>query len=567
MAPHNLLHLPNETLTGIFAYVDHGDLRNLITVCKSVSGLASRQMFQRDAVSAQPRSIRFAAISLSEVEGVRIFQRYCSFGGDINVRLYLPNNGFFTVLHMAAARGHITTAQFLLVNGADTEAQAKGVWNMFCRASATFQPNFNSTFPGRQGREVKQVLWLPLFAPILNQHQPLYELLVQRSAPGNLTEPSTIPANPLSKVTVFHMARTEAELNRFVQHHPNTIRHTCPGTDFTPIHLALINGRGNMVEPLARAGCPCDTYDSESKTPLYRAIDSFSLGSTLAIRRAANDVVRILLQLGANPNRRSGVLRETALLKAVTVVPFCWTDRHREVKKLVEMLISNGANVNTRDAAGTSVLSSLCRSAKSAGGSPSIEDFIDRMITVHGADLNIPQAWPLRPAQSLIALCSNSAKSDRLAKRLEELGGRLLPTEIAAYFQQWAALFNILTGAFAIPGGAEQLVWDVLGDCRHRLPKLANGIVSDPGFHQNHVDATRGQGFLHSIVDKLQSTGGRLPYMEGSAVADAKLFLESGTAIQLRDGNGHTVLQHLRGIGQDFKKLERLFEKEELLIQ
>ncbi|KAK7422718.1 hypothetical protein QQX98_001506 [Neonectria punicea] len=396
-------------------------------------------MFRRDAVSAQPRSIRFAAISLSEVEGARIFRRYCAFGGDINVRLNLQNNGFFTVLHMAAARGHINTARFLLDNGADTGAPAKGVWKLFRHASANFEPNFDSTFPGRQGVEVKQVAWLPLFAPMVKNDRGLYELLVQRSAPGNLTEPGNPAANPSSDVTVFHMARTETELNRCIQHHPSFMNHTCPGTGFTPVHLALTNGRGNMVEPLARAGCPCDTFDSELKTPLYRAIESFSLGSTLAIRRAAIGLVRTLLHHGADTNRRSGLVRETALLKAIRAVPFCWTDRHREVKKLVELLVSNGANVNTRDAVGTSVLSSLCRSVKSAGGSPSIEDFIDRMITVHGADPNIPQAWPRQSAQSLIALCSKSAKCDRLAKRLEELGGRLLPTEVAAYFANWAA--------------------------------------------------------------------------------------------------------------------------------
>jgi len=138
----------------------------------------------------------------------------------------------------------------------------------------------------------------------------------------------------------------------------------------TPLQAAIQEGQTEIVEFLLKHGADANQeVDASRSVPLLLARDA--------------EMARILLEYGADINRRSGCQLETALHRAV--IQDNW--------ELVELLISRGADVNAKDSNGETPLHCAAGAARIAmfrlflqkGADMDIEDFSQRTALHHAA--------------------------------------------------------------------------------------------------------------------------------------------------------------------------------------
>ena len=114
---------------------------------------------------------------------------------------------------------------------------------------------------------------------------------------------------------------------RFMTH--SNIRHT------TPLTAAAIKGDIDVVRALLDKGANPNKENSHYHTPLMAA--ALSSGRDQATKIIATNIARLLLDRGADPNQ-AGYLGYFPLYEAV------WTDN----KELVELLLRSGADINKK---------------------------------------------------------------------------------------------------------------------------------------------------------------------------------------------------------------------------
>jgi ankyrin repeat protein len=155
-------------------------------------------------------------------------------------------------------------------------------------------------------------------------------------------------------------------------------------TGSTPLHEAAAKGHSDVVELLIAHGANPSATDKSGATALDRALeyrqaktvavfldhgfqrgnDSASKQLKNAVLRGQEDMVRILLDRGVDPNSEC-VLHDAAL---------------KGFARIADLLVSHGANVNARNSAGATPL----HDAALAGQAAVIAILLDR-----GADINV----------------------------------------------------------------------------------------------------------------------------------------------------------------------------------
>jgi len=113
----------------------------------------------------------------------------------------------------------------------------------------------------------------------------------------------------------------------------------------TPLHqVAQVarTGGARFAEALLKAGAELEPLDIANQTPLYVAACSGNV-----------DVMKLLLEAGANPNRRAKTLR-TPLIRVAQMIRPVWDEN--QVLKAMHLLIQAGADPNAADDRGCNAL-------------------------------------------------------------------------------------------------------------------------------------------------------------------------------------------------------------------
>lgn len=123
----------------------------------------------------------------------------------------------------------------------------------------------------------------------------------------------------------------------------------------TCLHIACRNDHEELVKLLLQYGAIVDKKDSMSNTPLL-----LSLVSQKQWRSQSNDVPRVLLKAGADPNVRSRMHHSRYIMYELEVTPLLIAALSDNVD-LTRLLVTHGASVNDTDSEGRTALYTALR--------------------------------------------------------------------------------------------------------------------------------------------------------------------------------------------------------------
>ena len=174
----------------------------------------------------------------------------------------------------------------------------------------------------------------------------------------------------------------------------------------TPLILAIINFHFDVADYLIEAGADIQRWDLFGRTPLYAAVDMNTIASPDrpgVPSYAARDLIRKLLEAGANPNAqlkqrrppfRNAILERGADNTLTTGATALLRAAHASDNETVELLLAHGALVDLPNAAGLTPLmaaAGLGLSPRSNRGRFKTEQMgleSVRLLLAAGADIN-----------------------------------------------------------------------------------------------------------------------------------------------------------------------------------
>lgn len=284
-------------------------------------------------------------------------------------------------LVQAAQKRELAVARFLLKHGADIEIG--------------------------QGR------WTSLMAAVSSGNESMVELLLSAKANVNATAtftsetPLHIAAGNGFKVIVETLVAHGADLNARASFPGFATPNRTGGT--TPLHLAVRSGFKTVAEVLLAHGASVNAKDDSGSTPLHGAIEfeavtemllahgadvnaKDNLGRTPLCGAVVNnylDMARLLLEHKADPNVRYAEaaggnpppLKDKTPLYAATELEGNMQRVGNQVsyKRMAELLLSHGADVNARTSDGLTPFSLACAQW--------LKPFVD--VFIQQADVNV----------------------------------------------------------------------------------------------------------------------------------------------------------------------------------
>ncbi|XP_060600232.1 serine/threonine-protein phosphatase 6 regulatory ankyrin repeat subunit C-like isoform X2 [Ruditapes philippinarum] len=145
----------------------------------------------------------------------------------------------------------------------------------------------------------------------------------------------------------------------------------------TTLHIAVKHAAVEGVKILLKYGADIDNVDEKGITPL-----NYVCGDKEVSAEDRTEIVRILIEAGANPNCRDFMEGRTALQRAMITGNV----------EVVEMLLAAGSQVNTLDSCGRCPVTNILLYHRRPGDSVDVADdvmIIIIMLIQAGADLNI----------------------------------------------------------------------------------------------------------------------------------------------------------------------------------
>ncbi|KAK9763693.1 hypothetical protein K7432_009404 [Basidiobolus ranarum] len=217
---------------------------------------------------------------------------------------------------VAACEGNVETLKILI--GAGYDPNINGANNENPLSSAVFWDHYDatkylieSTSLGKNGKMIE----IAIGVAEKRSHSRIAALL------------SEFLQNMESSVldNIFACIKTGdiSVVNNYILANPESVFLRLQPTDQTPLMLASIENQPAIVESLLDHGAHIDASDNERQTSLI-----------LATRLGHQEVVRILLQRGANPNLTMGPQNRTSLMIAI----------ENEQNEIFNMLIQHEAN-------------------------------------------------------------------------------------------------------------------------------------------------------------------------------------------------------------------------------
>ena len=283
---------------------------------------------------------------------------------------YLGNTSTFQLLHVFAFQGAALSLLILLDNGVDISSTTEfGVNILHLAAAGGSEEIVQLALDRGIGIDLKVAggkgLTPLLFAARMG-HAGIVALLLERSCSVDITD------NDRNSALSHAAARGhERAVLVLLENGASTAFKDPKG--WTALHHASSNGHSNVVETLIRYGAEVDAVDSDGLTGLFRAVLSGHAPTAL-----------VLLQHAANPNLKSRDQGWTPLIAAVwmehgevvqALLEYPAGNIDLEVRietsgktalmvavdkklaRIVQILISKGANVSARDNNGDSPIS------------------------------------------------------------------------------------------------------------------------------------------------------------------------------------------------------------------
>jgi ankyrin repeat protein len=304
----------------------------------------------------------------------------------------------------------------------------------------------------------------------------------------------------------------------------------------TPLHLAMGRDWVKLAQVLLKHGADADAANDDGKSLLH-------LLSERRIRDEGNalDLIRLSLGYGADVNRRDEK-KQTPLLLAM----------RQGSSKLVKILLENGADSNAKNDNGKTSLHML------SGHLMNEEDAVDRarLLLEHGAEVNIRDNDNQTPL--LLAMGRDLFK---LVRTLIEHGA----DADAANNGSKTPLHILSESRTYDEGSALHLIWLLLEngvevnrrDKNNQTPLLLAmrqgrsklvRILLENGADSNAKN-DHGKTSLHMLSEYLMNG-------EGNAVDHARLLLEHGAEVDVRDNDNQTPL--LLAMGRDWFKFAHI---------
>ena len=275
----------------------------------------------------------------SQEDGVRVAQLLLEHGGDVNTR----RKDGWTPLHVASYFGDVEIVRLLLDHGADPEANAEGDMG----EKPLHKVSYGKYRSQEDGVRVAQLLlehggdvntrrkdgWTPLHLASYFGDAEIVRLLLDHGADPEANAEGDMGEKPLHKVS-YGKYRSQEDGVRVAQlllEHGADVN-TRRDDRWTPLHLASLFGKFEIVQVLIDHGAEVDAVDDFNKTPLHEVSQGKSESEEDGVR-----VARLLLDHGADVNakERSGH------------TPLALVSRN-ERPKLAELLLEHAANVDAQ---------------------------------------------------------------------------------------------------------------------------------------------------------------------------------------------------------------------------
>jgi ankyrin repeat protein len=261
-----------------------------------------------------------------------------------------------TALHLVARTGNVEAAKLLLKAGAKVDAR--------------------ETFGGQT----------PLMWAVARRHAPMVELLVSRGA----------DVNARSAVRDYQRVATAESRAKFLDRGGFTpliyaARENCGAcvevllkhkadiglpdpSGVPPLSIAMMNGNWDVAKRLIDAGADVNQWDIFGQAPLHVAIGAMNrragnnpLDSDAQNQASGHDVVKMLVERGANPNQQQVYRAPGRGEVGRGYTPFLAACASGDIE-IVKLLLAHGANptLATTDAQGAIILASVSRNGGTA---------------------------------------------------------------------------------------------------------------------------------------------------------------------------------------------------------
>lgn len=315
----------------------------------------------------------------------------------------------------------------------------------------------------------------------------------------------------------------------------------------TALHLAAQYGHTSVAALLVARGADVDAAGMrDGRTPLHDAVFGLAGTSDLEGRVA---VATLLLSHGANINARAKGSGRTPLDEAASA-----SGNQANSQRMTQLLLAAGATVNTRDASGVPTL----QQAASRGDVAGVRLLLDR-----GADPNVAG----RDTTPLGAAAYEGHVE--VVQLLLARGAEANPTLPASRMEgNGAPLAMALARARGVPtADSERRRLEVAGllldrgaeiDARDRQDRTVLHATAFRG-HLRAVELLLAHGATIDPVDALGQTPLHLAVREGHVAVAARL-LDKGADVGLRAGDGKTALD-LAGDDPEMERLVRRYAR------
>lgn len=623
MSRSRLLNLPVEIFLQVMQYVNEGDLERFARVCKGTSGLAEKLLYARDAERAKIRSVPKAMLyaayisSIPEREGhaERLVARSLQYGGKPQTEgvFKIHKEGSTTaaishvsIFHLAVAYGSAKMVSRLLKICCEWGPQVPdagrfGISTLTKRLWGVKSPDWLL----HRERHKTTAKATPLAYALERRDLTVANALlspVHHGAPFPcfVVPAPFLPTQAWKHTTILNMLATIPEMTPLIPLviEKNAFSVSLGHNSETPIHNAIKYYHEPLLKALLRASAAVERVDMYGRTPLINAIRQISNQRDENARATMLEMIKLLLQRGANPLAyNGGQFDESPLFLAVDA--FKKLDgKHRDcMMTTVKLLIQGAQNLDLVMPNGQTIMSrvvGLLHAEIVRQGRNSMSKIVKewtaiiQLLVDNGADINQTYA---SFNGGVLTLLGRAFRDNcvLLGKILSGLGAKIPPAEADAVLQ---ILMHKKPVDFKnpFPGVDVRDMWQdisprVAGHAFHaayKSPPLTRWLfawlpfpVDDAGalwsletrilplpaknsvrkvWMQNVVPIIDARGstasYIHVfVVDRLEDNKQDDKYDEHQAILDTDQFLLAGASVgdrQHRNKYGATVVDRVR---------------------